>query len=116
MDNIFKRIQIVGIYYGYKKPQSSNEFLGKFIDEVTYYINNGFMYNNSKFTISFSKIICDAPAKSFALYTKGHTGFSSCSKCIIHGKSINNTTCFPYTEVLAKLRTDEDFVRQNDEE
>ena len=74
------------------------------------------MYNNSKFTISFSKIICDAPAKSFALYTKGHTGFSSCSKCIIHGKSINNTTCFPYTEVPAKLRTDEDFVRQNDEE
>ncbi|XP_076242314.1 uncharacterized protein LOC143184162, partial [Calliopsis andreniformis] len=115
-DNIFKRIEMVGIYYGHKKPQSSNEFLEKFIDEMTYYINNGFMYNNSKITISLSKIICDAPAKSFALYTKGHTGFSSCSKCTIVGKLINKTICFPYTEVSAKLRTDENFVRQNDEE
>ena len=115
-DTILKRIQIVGIYYGYKKPESSNELLDKFIDEITYFINNRFIYDTNKFFIRLTKIICDAPAKSFVLYTKGHTGFSSCSKCTIVGKSVNRTTCFPYNEVPDTLRTDEDFLRQTDED
>lgn len=73
------------------------------------------MYDNEEFSVTLSKIILDAPAKPFVLYTNGHTGFSSCSKCDIVGKSIERTTCFPYTEVPDTLRTDEDFVRQSDE-
>ena len=89
--------------------------LSKFIDEITFFINNGFVYDNKEFSVTLSKIILDAPAKSFVLYTKGHTGFSSCSKCHIVGKSIERTTCFPNTEVPDTLRTGEDFVRQIDE-
>lgn len=65
-----------------------------------------------------STIICDAPAKSFVLYTKGHNGFSSCSKCTIVGEYLQRTMCFPYSKNFHNnLRiSDEDFVQQNDEQ
>lgn len=46
---------------------------------------------------------------------KGHTGFSSCSKCTIVGQSVNRT-CFLYEDVPSRGRTDEDFIRQSDED
>jgi len=50
------------------------------------------------------------------LNTKGHAGISSCSKCTIVGQSVNRTTCFPYEDVSSRARTDEDFIRQSDED
>lgn len=76
-------------------------------------VKDGFMYGTRRITVTLSTIICDAPTKSFVLYTKSHTGFSNCSKCTTIGKSINSTMCFPYTKV--SLRTDEDFLQQTDE-
>lgn len=32
--------------------------------------------------------MCDAPAKSFSFNIKRHTGYSSCSKCLITGKAV----------------------------
>jgi len=48
-------------------------------------------------------ISADAPAKSFLLSTKGHTGYDSCFKCFIHGKYVKNRICFPGTN--SNLRT-----------
>lgn len=79
-------------------------------------INNGFIYKSRLIKIRLSTIICDTPAKSFILNIKGHTGFSSCSKCTIVGQSINRTTCFLYEDMPSKARTDEDFIRQSDED
>lgn len=90
---------MIGLYYGRNKPTSANEFLSQFINELKIFISDGFMYAGRTIKVILSTIICDAPAKAFILYTKGHNGFSSYSKCTIIGKSIQNTTCFPYTKV-----------------
>ncbi|KAL6430606.1 hypothetical protein ACFW04_006894 [Cataglyphis niger] len=41
------------------------------------------MYGTRRINVTLSTIVCDAPAKSFVLYTKSHIGFSNCSKCTI---------------------------------
>jgi len=54
-------------------------------------------------------LICDALAKSFVLCTKRHTGFYSCTKCLIKSKYINGRVCFPYRETLYSSRKNEMF-------
>ncbi|XP_051170917.1 uncharacterized protein LOC127289069 [Leptopilina boulardi] len=121
----------VGAFYGKKKPDDANEFLKQFVDELSYLCNNGFEESNVR--ISCAAIICDAPAKSFAFNLKGHTGYDSCSKCVITGEYIKRTTkrkngkknknqrknkgtvCFPGTKPFA-VKTDEGFARGDYEE
>lgn len=59
-------------------------------------------------------IIADAPAKSFILNTKGHTGYFSCSKCEIEGEYIKNRIRFP--DMKNFLRTDYCFSNHSNEE
>ncbi|XP_071575786.1 uncharacterized protein, partial [Temnothorax nylanderi] len=114
--NIFQTVEVIGVYYGQKKPTSANDYLRKFVNELKSVIDNGFIYENRLIKVKLSTIICDTPAKSFILNVKGHTGFSSCSKCTIAGQSVNRTTCFPYEDVPSRARTDEEFIRQSDED
>lgn len=113
--NIFRTVKVIGVYYGQKKPTSANEYLRKFVNELKSMIDNGFIYKNTLIQIRLSTIIWDTPAKSFILNIKGHTGFSSCTKCMIDGQSVNRT-CFPYEDLPSRARTDEDFIRQSDED
>jgi len=53
-------------------------------------------------------LICDSPAKSFALGIKSHTGYFSCTKCDQEGEFFNNVLCFTETENLRR-RTDNSF-------
>lgn len=66
-----------------------------------------------------SALVCDAPAKSFVLYLKGHTGYNSCTKCCIEGKysrpkkskikkKKNGRICFPGIGPFT-MKTDEKF-------
>lgn len=90
-----------------KKPQDANTFLHPLVsDLITLY--NGYIYDNNVIKIKLFGLICDAPAKSFILNVKGHTGFNSCTKCTIKGKYINGRVCFPNTSY--SLRTDELFA------
>ena len=100
-------VYIVGAYFGHKKPDDSNAFLQFLVDDLIHLINEGYIYNNKVIKISLCALICDAPAKSFVLYTKGHTGFYSCTKCTIKGKYIRSRICFPNGKY--SLRTDELF-------
>lgn len=52
--------------------------------------------------VTLDAIICDAPAKSFVLKIKGHTGFHSCTRCITEGEYISNCVAFPSTNVLKR--------------
>lgn len=80
------------------------------------FIQDGFIYNGRHISVILATIICDAPARSFILYTKGHNGSSSCSKCTIVGKYKEKTMCFPYTKTPCNLRSDDDFLQKTDEE
>lgn len=56
-------------------------------------------------------LICDSPAKSFALGIKSHTiksGYFLCTKCNQESKFFNNVLCFTETGNLRK-RTDSSF-------
>lgn len=76
--------------------------------------DNGFNICNKIVKIKASKLLCDAPAKSFVLYTKGHTGFYSYTKCTQSGIFINNRLAFP--DINVDLRTDESFKNKLDDE
>ncbi|KYN50247.1 hypothetical protein ALC62_06180 [Cyphomyrmex costatus] len=115
-DDILNQVHIVGLFYGKKKPNKSNEFLQQFVEELIPLIQKGFHSNllDCDIKVNVKAIICDAPAKAFILNVKGHNGYSSCTKCTIYGDYINNKICFPYEKRSSALRSDEDFVRQTD--
>lgn len=73
-------------------------------------IINGFNYH-----FKIKSFICDTPAKAFIKFTKGHSGYYSCTKCVIEEDYINGGVCFPN---LSKFRdrTDFDFRSKSQEE
>lgn len=70
----YPNVSVVGIYYGYEKPSNANDFLQDFVVEATQLTQNGFIYQEHTLSFTIKGFICDAPAKSFITYTKGHTG------------------------------------------
>lgn len=109
----------VGIYWGYKKPEDSNLFLVEFYEELSNLITNGITFNttDNKKTIFkqviLDTIVCDAPAKSFVLKIKGHSGFFSCTRCETQGIYKKNRLCFPAVNEVK--RTHESFIRKMQE-
>ncbi|XP_076684082.1 uncharacterized protein LOC143377055, partial [Andrena cerasifolii] len=83
----YNEVGMIGTYHGFEKTNDAN--------------------------LKIKSLICDVPAKSFLKYTKGHAGYSSCTKCHIVGKNIDKRTCFPETENIS-LRTDVDFRSKTD--
>lgn len=75
------RVFPVGIYCGKDKPSDSNKFILHFVEEAKLLTQNGIKINGKMYSFRVNVLCCDAPAKSFVLRTKGHSGFSSCSRC-----------------------------------
>lgn len=99
---------IIGLYYGLNKPSDPNLYLEDFILEVVELYSTGIIINGTRFFFKIHSFVCDVPAKSFILSTKGHSGYSSCSKCITRGKYRENRVCFP--EMNAPLRDHDSFI------
>jgi hypothetical protein len=64
----------VGLYYGEKKPLSSNDFLADFVRELVELLAHGLDYQNHHFNIIFQIFCCDTPARAFIKNIKGHSG------------------------------------------
>lgn len=111
-----KKVFPVGIYYGSEKPKDSNDFLFDFINETNKLIINGMVVNQLKISVSIHVFCCDAPAKSFILKIKGHSGFSSCTRCTIEGEHLNNRVCFPYSRLKPKERSHQAYLSKLDED
>lgn len=103
-------VYLIGAYFGHEKPRDPNVFLQSLVIDLTRLINQGFQKDDKIIKISLFGLICDAPAKAFALCTKDHNGFYSCTKCTIKGKYLHNRICFPNTKLRCHLRTDELFA------
>jgi hypothetical protein len=71
--------------------------------------------NNCSIKVSFGAFICDSPAKTFILKLKGHSGFSSCTRCIQVGEYYLNRVCYPYCNFSAE-RSHESYVNKIYEE
>ncbi|KAB0792677.1 hypothetical protein PPYR_14636 [Photinus pyralis] len=110
-----QHVETIGLYHGNAKPDTANCYLRKFVNEVVYLTNNGFINNGHFYNFKIKALIFDVPAKSFCTGTVGHTGYSSCSKCNIRGIYHNNRVCFP-PERDIQLRTHHDFISKSDPE
>lgn len=76
--------------------------------------SEGILVNGIRIQCAIDSLICDMPAKSFVLCTKGHSGYSSCPTCTVEGDLIKKRMCFP--QIHASARTDDDFRNKTDEE
>lgn len=104
----------IGIYCGPGKPKSCTEYLKEFVEEAKMLISQGLNFNHRVISVRIKGFIMDTPAKSFLLNTKGHTGYSFCTKCTDYGVWLKNRMTFP--ELNAPLRSHEAFLEQEDEE
>lgn len=97
------KVFIIGACYGKSKPEDCNEFLCDFVNEIRFLITDGIVYNNEHVKIHLNALICDAPAKTFVLNFKGHTGKNSCIRCHTVSSFGNNRIYFSQLE--SPLRT-----------
>lgn len=110
-NNVF----IIGIYHGYEKPKDSNSFLNDFVIEAKTIVNQGIVVNGKLKKVSIDAICCDAPAKSFVLKIKGHSGFFSCTRCKQEGEYLQKRISFPFQEISSK-RNHNDYINMSHEE
>jgi len=108
----------IGIYCGREKPANSNDFIQQFVDEAKVLYQNGICIKNKTYNFSVYTLCCDAPAKSFVLQIKGHSGFFSCTRCEVEGEYLSNRICFPYNSPLNRPqnRTHQNYLLQSKEE
>lgn len=104
------QIFLIGCYHGHKKLQDFNDFLKDFVDETIDLITTGYNCRGKTYNIKIHKLICDAPAKATVLNIMSHTGYYSCTKCIVKGANKLNRIYFTNTQ--ATLRSDRDFLMQ----
>ncbi|KAF4529939.1 hypothetical protein B566_EDAN016850 [Ephemera danica] len=104
----------IGIYHGTEKPRDAETFARPFVNECINIVENGIDYGENHYDVVVMGFVCDMPAQAFLLNTKGHTGFSSCTKCTVVGRTVNRTTCF--YDLNCELRTDASFRAKTDED
>jgi len=112
------RVFPIGIYCGKDKPSDSNKFILDFVEEAKLLTQNGIKINGKMYSFRVNVLCCDAPAKSFVLRTKGHSGFSSCSRCEHEGEYIQNRVCFPYLKPkrYPPKRTHQNYITRLNED
>lgn len=97
----------IGVYHGFNKPSDANDFLKSFVDEFVNLSTEGISYIGKKFSVTVTKVLCDAPAKAYILCVKNHNAYFGCTKCITEGNFINNRMTYP--DLDSPLRTDTGF-------
>lgn len=105
---------VIGAYAGPSKPLSSNDFLRPFVDELQHLLSYGLVVNNQKIELRLKALVRDAPARSFIMMSKGHSGYSGCPKCTVEGSYVEGKVVFLDSD--SPLRTDESFREQHDPE
>lgn len=112
--DIYTESFLIDVFHGMSKPNNSNEFLIDFVKEFIGMSQHGITVNDKIYKVSINAIVCDAPARSFITFTKGHTGYFSCSRCLQEGDFSNSRVIFPRTDCT--LRTDETFLSRTQTE
>lgn len=78
-------VNVIGIYYGDEKPSDVNEFLTDFVEEAITLTEHGIQINDQIYQFKINSFVCNVPAKAFITFTKGHSGYYSCTKCTKKG-------------------------------
>jgi hypothetical protein len=75
-NNVF----VISLFYGASKPQCLESFLQPFVEEMEDLESNGILFNGIIYTIRISRIIADAPARSFIKGVKSHNAYFGCER------------------------------------
>lgn len=99
---------VIGLFYGYSKPTDCR-YLEPFIADCKVLEQAGICVKNVKYSFRVSRILADAPARSFLKGIKGHTSYYSCERCTVKGEWCGRVA-LPSTTGFA--RTDETFKNE----
>ena len=100
-------IFVIGVYHGPSKPESVSDYLSRFINDINNLKNIGIKVNDTVYYGEIMFIICDLVAKTYLLSTTLHSGYFSCFKCKVKGKTLYHRRCFP--EINCEKRTDKEM-------
>ncbi|KAJ6634605.1 hypothetical protein Bhyg_13180 [Pseudolycoriella hygida] len=101
-----REILMTHLFHGMSKPKNVNNFLQPFVNEFNE-VKDGFEVNCESYTLCVRAVIADTPARKFLLDTILHSGYNSCTKCVVQGVRVHNKTTFPGANF--ELRTDSSF-------
>lgn len=76
---------LIALVYGKTKPNSVEEYLHAFLEELDRLKATGIVHETKSYNIHLKSFCCDAPARGFLKCTIGHTGYFSCERCIVEG-------------------------------
>ena len=102
---------VIGLYFGSRKPTDVNVFLKHFVDEMLE-IQDGIRVGTLTLKVKLLGFICDAPARAFIKCIKGHSGYNSCERCVVHGDHLGRVV---FLEMSCPERNDASFKTQEDE-
>lgn len=93
------------MYVGHFNPKSIDNFLEDFVNELQELSENGLKLTRQQLLkpLLVRAYICDAPAMTFLVGTKGFQCLTGCDKC--EQVSVNRK----YFTVAGQLRTDQSF-------
>lgn len=109
--NVPHSVFIVGLYYGPKKPASSNDFLKDLVCEMSQLSQSGCEIHGNEFRIHFEFCCCDMSAKSFVKCVKSHSAYYGCDRCEVRGEDVLTGVCIWIVMHLFE-RTNESFRSQ----
>ncbi|XP_065681449.1 uncharacterized protein LOC136095129 [Hydra vulgaris] len=106
---IFENLQpfIIALFCGSAKPDSVEDYLRNFINEMQLLKSEGIFYNDKFLSFELMAFICDAPAWQFLKCVKSHNGYFGCERCVTKGIYKHKRMLF--SECYCTLRLDENF-------
>ena len=103
----YQHIFIASLFCGTCKPQSLDEFLEEFVDELSEIKTNGISLDSKKLNVNLKFIVADAPARSFIKNVNTHNAYYGCERCHRRG-SWRGRVIYPIKDDK-ELYTDESF-------
>ncbi|ODM94800.1 Retinaldehyde-binding protein 1 [Orchesella cincta] len=76
----FEKPFVIGMFHGKSKPSDTN-FLTYLADEIVVLEKTGFQVDNEQLSFRISKILADAPARSFLKGVRTHNSYAACERC-----------------------------------
>lgn len=97
---------VAALYFGNTKP-SDTDFLKPFVETCKMLEEHGILFNNIKYEFRISRILADAPARSFIKGVRNHNSYEGCERCSQVGRW-HGRVVYPFNPSF-DARTDNDF-------
>ncbi|KAG7521915.1 hypothetical protein JOB18_009487 [Solea senegalensis] len=105
------KVFIIGVYAGPCKPESVNNYIHDFIEDLKAITTTGVMLSGKQYNIALpDPFICDTPARAFLKCIKGHGGYSSCERCTQYGIYVDSRVVFPDMDSSLRMSFSSGFL------